>query len=71
MIDKQCSTDHFIEKSLISMRNSEQYDEMFAKCLKICKECDIEIPEVKKRKVFIKVDSTKNQHQCLCQIQKD
>jgi len=44
MMDKQCSTDHFIEKpliSLISMRNSEQYDEMFAKCLQICKEYDI------------------------------
>ncbi|CAI6354123.1 unnamed protein product [Macrosiphum euphorbiae] len=51
-----------LKKSLISMRNSEQYDETFNKCLKICKGDDIEIPEVRNRKVSTKVDSIKNQH---------
>jgi len=58
-----------LKKSLISMRNSEQYDEMFNKCLKICKEHDIEIPEVRNRKVFTKVDSIKNQHMFVSKLE--
>lgn len=49
-----------LKKSLNSMRNSEQYDEMFAKCLNKCEEHDIQIPKVRNRKVSIKVDSIKN-----------
>lgn len=44
------------------MRNSEQYDEMFGKCLKTCEEYDIQIPEVRNKKVSMKVDFIKNQH---------
>lgn len=44
------------------MRNSEQFNEMFANCIKMCKEHDIQIPDFRHRKVSLKVDSIRNQH---------
>ncbi|KAF0711002.1 zinc finger MYM-type protein 1-like, partial [Aphis craccivora] len=50
-----------LKSSLCSMRNTpNNFENTYQQCLKICEEYEIHIPEVKKRKISSKIDTSKN-----------
>jgi len=52
-----------LKSSLASMRNnSNSFEDIYQNCLDMCEEYEIHTPDVKRRKVSTKIDTSQNQH---------